>query len=91
MINYNNAKFIENRVLEIAEYTLKTKSDIRSSAKKFGVSKSTVHRDLSKRLLEINPILCAQVEAVLIENKHLGQLLGGESTKKKYSKCTHVC
>lgn len=86
MINYNNAKFIESRVLEIAEYTLKTKSDIRSSAKKFGVSKSTVHKDLSKRLLEINLALYFQVKTILTENKYIGQLLGGESTRKKYFK-----
>ena len=88
MINYNNAKYIENRVLEIAEYTLKTKSDVRRSAKKFGISKSTVHKDLSKRLPEIDLILYSKIEAVLIENKHQGQLLGGESTRKKYCKGT---
>lgn len=86
MLNNKNSKFIESRVLEIAEYTLKTKSDVRRSAKKFGVSKSTVHQDLSKRLPEINSTLYVQVAAVLIENKHIGQLLGGESTKNKYYK-----
>ena len=86
MIHYNNKKYIESRVLEIAEYTLKTKSDIRRSAKKFGVSKSTVHKDLSKRLPKINSILYAQIEAVLTENKYIGQLLGGEMTKNKYYK-----
>jgi len=82
----SNTKYIESRVLEIAEYTLKTKSDVRRSAKKFGISKSTVHKDLSKRLSEIDLNLYLQVEAVLIENKHQGQLLGGESTRKKYYK-----
>ena len=86
MLSYNNTKYIENRVLEIAAYTLKTKSDVRSSAKKFGVSKSTVHQDLSKRLLEIDLVLYAQVKVVLTENKYIGQLLGGESTRKKYCK-----
>ncbi len=81
-----NKKYIESRVLEIAEYTLKTKSDIRSSAKKFGVSKSTVHKDLSERLQVINANLYSEVEAVLIQNKYKGQLLGGESTRKKYYK-----
>lgn len=86
MKGYSIKKCIESRVLEIAEYTLKTKSDVRRSAKKFGVSKSTVHQDLSKRLQEIDSILYLQVSAVLIENKHIGQLLGGEATKKKYYK-----
>ena len=82
----SNKKYIESRVLEIAAYTLKTKSDIRSSAKKFGVSKSTVHKDLSERLSFININLYLQIEAVLTENKHVGQLLGGEITRKKYHK-----
>jgi putative DeoR family transcriptional regulator (stage III sporulation protein D) len=86
MKSYRNKKYIESRVLEVAEYTLKTKSDIRRSAKKFGVSKSTVHKDLSVRLLEIDSKLYSQVGIVLIENKHIGQLLGGESTRKKYYK-----
>lgn len=86
MKNYSNTKYIESRVLEIAEYTLKTKSDIRRSAKKFGVSKSTVHKDLRERLPEISQKLYLQVDAVLIENKYLGCLLGGESTRKKYYK-----
>lgn len=86
MIHYNKKKYIESRVLEIAEYTLKTKSDIRRSAKKFGVSKSTVHKDLSKRLPQIDFKLYSQIVTVLIDNKYLGQLQGGESTKNKYYK-----
>lgn len=81
-----NKKIIKSRVLEIAEYTLKTKSDVRRSAKKFGVSKSTVHQDLHKRLLEIDSKLFLQVEDILVENKHVGQLLGGEATRRKYCK-----
>jgi len=79
-----NKKHIESRVLEIAEYTLKTKSDVRRTAKQFGVSKSTVHKDLIKRLPEISYELYSQVLPILVENKHIGQLLGGESTRKKY-------
>ena len=86
MLNNKNSKFIESRALEIAEYTLKTKSDIRRSAKKFGVSKSTVHKDLSKRLPQIDLNLYSQIATVFIDNKYLGQLQGGESTRKKYCK-----
>jgi len=83
---YSNKKYIESRVLEIANYTLNTKSDVRSSAKVFGVSKSTVQIDLSRRLHEIDLVLFSKVEVVLSENKQLGQLLGGETTRKKYYK-----
>ena len=86
MLNHNDAKYIESRVLEIANYTLETKSDIRRSAKKFGTSKSTVHKDLRERLPKIDFQLYSKIEIVLIENKRLGSLLGGESTKRKYHK-----
>lgn len=69
MKGYSNKKYIESRVLEVANYTLNTKSDIRRSAKIFGVSKSTVHKDLSERLPVINSVLYAQVEAVLIKKQ----------------------
>jgi len=77
------AKYIENRVLEIANYTVKTNSDIRRSAKVFGTSRSTVHMDLSERLPKIDLRLSIQVSAILVNNKHLGQLKGGEANKKR--------
>lgn len=86
MKGYSNKKHIESRVLEIANYTLVTKSDIRRSAKVFGVSKSTVHKDLSERLPKIDLKLSSEVGVILVDNKHLGQLLGGESTRRKYCK-----
>jgi putative DeoR family transcriptional regulator (stage III sporulation protein D) len=86
MKSSSNKKYIESRVLEIANYTLETKSDIRRSAKVFGVSKSTVHKDLSERLAKIDLKLSYEVGVILVDNKHLGQLLGGESTRKRYCK-----
>ena len=86
MKGHCNKKYIESRVLEIANYTLITKSGIRRSAKKFGVSKSTVHIDLNKRLCEIDIKLYLLIAVILTENKYQGQLQGGESTRKKYYK-----
>ena len=59
---------------------------MRSTAKKFGVSKSTVHKDVSDRLLKINPILAKQVREILDENKAERHLRGGMATKLKYLK-----
>ena len=59
---------------------------MRSTAKKFGVSKSTVHKDVSDRLLKINPILAKEVREILDENKAERHLRGGMATKLKYLK-----
>lgn len=85
MINKKHTDYIRERVLCIANYTLQTKSDIRSTAKKFFVSKSTVHVDLSNRLKKIDPLLYSKIHVILIENKYEGQLKGGETTKEKYN------
>lgn len=57
--------YIEERVLELAHYIINTNSTVRSTAKKFRVSKSTVHKDVTERLLEINPGLASEVKEVL--------------------------
>ncbi|MBN7773994.1 sporulation transcriptional regulator SpoIIID [Clostridium aminobutyricum] len=80
--------YIEERVLELARYILDTNSTVRSTAKKFRVSKSTVHKDITERLLEINPGLAAEVKAVLDNNKAERHIRGGLATKEKYMK-TH--
>ena len=59
---------------------------MRSTAKKFGVSKSTVHKDVSDRLLKINPVLAKEVREILDENKAERHLRGGMATKLKYLK-----
>ena len=61
--------YIEERVLELAQYIIDTKSTVRAAAKKFRVSKSTVHKDVTERLLEINPGLASEVKDVLENNK----------------------
>ena len=58
--------YIEERVLELARYILETNSTVRAAAKKFRVSKSTVHKDITERLLEINPGLAHEVKTVLV-------------------------
>ncbi len=77
---------IEERAISLARYIIETKDTVRSTAKKFGVSKSTVHKDVSDRLLKINPILAKEVREILDENKAERHLRGGMATKLKYLK-----
>ena len=75
---------IEERAIELAHYIIDTKDTVRGAAKKFGISKSTVHKDVSERLLKINPILATAVREVLDENKAERHIRGGLATKIKY-------
>lgn len=68
----------------IAEYVLDTGSTVRAAATHFGISKSTVHKDLTHKLKRINPSLCEKVKAVLELNKSERHLRGGEATRRKY-------
>ena len=77
--------FIEDRVIRLAQYIIDTKDTVRGTAKKFGVSKSTVHKDVSERLKFINTFLAVEVRKVLDENKAERHIRGGLSTKLKYS------
>lgn len=76
--------YIEERVLELAHYIIDTNATVRAAAKKFRVSKSTVHKDVTERLLEVNPALAAEVKRVLESNKAERHLRGGMATKEKY-------
>jgi putative DeoR family transcriptional regulator (stage III sporulation protein D) len=76
--------YIEERVLELAYYIVSTSSTVRAAASKFRVSKSTVHKDVTERLLEINPGLAAEVKEVLESNKAERHLRGGLATRQKY-------
>lgn len=75
---------VEKRAVMLAEYIIDTKATVRAAAKQFGVSKSTVHTDVSKRLLSINRSLAREVRLVLDENKSLRHIRGGNATKEKY-------
>lgn len=75
---------IEERAVKLAHYIIDTKETVRSTAKVFGVSKSTVHKDVSDRLLKINPSLAKEVKKILDENKSERHIRGGMATKLKY-------
>lgn len=75
---------VEERAVELGQYIIESKATVRSAAKKFGVSKSTVHKDVSERLKYVNPQLYSQVKAVLEINKAQRHIRGGMATRKKY-------
>lgn len=75
---------VEERAKELGEYIVENKATVRSAAKKFGVSKSTVHKDVSERLERIDHILFAQVKEILEENKAQRHIRGGLATREKY-------
>ena len=75
----------KERCEAIAEYMLENNATVRSTAKSFGISKSTVHKDVSKTLRRINPILYSEISELLASNKSERHLRGGEATKKKYA------
>lgn len=75
---------IEERACELAAYIIENRATCRAAAKKFGVSKSTVHKDISERLRFCSNTLYQQVQEVLQENKAQRHIRGGEATRKKY-------
>lgn len=75
---------IEERAVELAHYIIESKDTVRGAAKKYGISKSTVHKDVSDRLRKINPILALEVRKILDENKAERHIRGGLATKLKY-------
>ena len=75
---------VEERAVELGEYIIKSKATVRKAAKKFGVSKSTVHKDVTERLLRINPSLAGEARKVLDINKSERHIRGGMATKEKY-------
>ncbi|MGI6752155.1 MAG: sporulation transcriptional regulator SpoIIID [Anaerovoracaceae bacterium] len=76
--------YIEERVIELAQYILETNATVRAAAKKFRVSKSTVHKDVTERLLEINPTMAGEVKSILNNNKAERHIRGGLATRQKY-------
>ena len=75
---------VEERAVELGEYILEHKATVRLAAKKFHISKSTVHKDLSIKLRYINSSLYNEVKKVLDLNKSERHIRGGEATKRKY-------
>lgn len=78
--------YIEERVFELAEYILANESTVRKAAKKYNISKSTVHKDITERLMILDPTLAVKVHKVLEKNKQERHIRGGMATKEKYLK-----
>ncbi len=77
---------VEERAVELGEYIIENGATVRSAAKKFGVSKSTVHKDVSERLRGVDPGLYSEVKNVLEINKAQRHIRGGMATRRKYSR-----
>ncbi|MBR2108876.1 MAG: sporulation transcriptional regulator SpoIIID [Ruminococcus sp.] len=75
---------VEERAAMLGEYIIESKATVRSAAKKFGISKSTVHKDVSQRLKSVNPRLYKEVRQILDTNKNQRHIRGGIATKNKY-------
>ena len=75
---------IEDRACHLAQYIIENKATVRMAAKQFGISKSTVHKDLSERLPAFNHSLYVQAKRILDENKAERHIRGGIATRKKY-------
>lgn len=76
--------YIEERAVDIAQYIVENNATVRQTAKAFGVSKSTVHKDVTERLTQINPTLASKARKVLDVNKSERHIRGGMATKEKY-------
>ena len=76
--------YIEERAMEIANYIIENNATVRQTAKAFGISKSTVHKDVAERLAQVNPALAAEARKVLDVNKSERHIRGGLATRDKY-------
>ena len=77
-------EYIEERAMEIANYIIENNATVRQTAKAFGISKSTVHKDVTERLMQVNRALATQARQVLDANKAERHIRGGLATKEKY-------
>lgn len=77
-------EYIEERAINIATYIIDNNATVRQTAKAFGISKSTVHKDVTDRLAQVNPTLASQARRVLDVNKLERHIRGGLATKNKY-------
>ena len=76
--------YIEERAIEVARFIVNSNATVRETAKKFGVSKSTVHKDITDRIEKLDPALASNVRKVLEVNKAERHIRGGLATKEKY-------
>ncbi len=77
--------YTNDRAVMLGTYILENQATVRAAAKQYGISKSTVHKDVSERLPYIQPELAGQVHAVLLKNKQERHIRGGMATRKKYA------
>ena len=77
---------VEERAAMLGEYIIESKATVRSAAKKFGISNSTVHKDVSQRLRSVNPAMYREVREILDTNKSQRHIRGGIATRNKYIK-----
>ena len=75
---------IEDRARRLGQYMIENNATVRAAAKRFGISKSTVHKDVTERLAHIDPLKYAQVRKVLETNKAERHIRGGDATRRKY-------
>ena len=75
---------VEDRAIELGQYIIQNKVTVRAAAKKFGISKSTVHKDVAQRLRQFDPSLYRQVKTILEINKAQRHIRGGLATRRKY-------
>ncbi len=78
--------YIEERAVNVANFIINNNATVRETAKKFGISKSTIHKDVTERLMKINPTLATDARKVLEVNKQERHIRGGMATKEKYLK-----
>ncbi|MDO5558685.1 MAG: sporulation transcriptional regulator SpoIIID [Oscillospiraceae bacterium] len=83
-MNERSASDFQERAIILGEYIIENKSTVRAAAKQFGISKSTVHKDVAERLPKIQPQLYPLVKQVLEKNKQERHIRGGMATKRKY-------
>ncbi|HAA25252.1 MAG TPA: sporulation transcriptional regulator SpoIIID [Ruminiclostridium sp.] len=79
-------QYIEERALELGAFIIENRTTVRAAAQMFGISKSTVHKDVTERLKKLNPSMAKQVRRILEENKAERHIRGGEATRIKYKK-----
>ena len=81
--------YIEERAIDIANYIIENNATVRQTAKQVGISKSTVHKDVTERLMQVNPALAKEARKVLDVNKSERHIRGGMATKEKYQHMQH--
>ncbi len=82
--------YIRKRAVKVAQHILQTSDTVRQTAEIFGISKSTVHKDVAERLPRINEEMAEQVKDILDKNKAERHLRGGEATRKKYAQANEL-